>query len=406
MKKQRKVKPRCGAYSQSCGFGCIASHLTCRARLDVALSKFAVQEILSHARTAKQLTELNVSDHLADLDFDTLRGKFASTEEGLLEAKAIVRHSDAITTQHVTLNATVGNGLIEFTLLKHDGKLFTVSDGFVKELPSDISNSDALKEGRDAALRAIVAKAKLDRAYAKELSRPKTEDFSIAPYREVSVLGEGAYGKAVVTDRGTVVKRLFGGSEASHSLNAVYLQLECDMLQEAHRIGIAPRPIGLSRANLELEMTVAKGEPLSNSIKLAPALRAQILSKLSMLHSKTGISHNDLHSGNIMYDEATDSAQFVDFGLAARYEPGDMERQRRNEMADTRCTTYRDLMQTARLLGTSGLPGLAKLNKEIDTDTKHMAEPKPQSDLDYQAYEEARDAKYRSLIANGWNFLE
>ena len=85
----------------------------------------------------------------------------------------------------------------------------------------------------------------------------------------------------------------------------------------------APRLIAVQegkRATL-MAMTKAPGVPIAD---LSDAESKQVIhNMLPTLHKihKAGISHNDLHEGNILFNKSTNQITIIDFGLAKQSDP-------------------------------------------------------------------------------------
>jgi predicted Ser/Thr protein kinase len=202
-----------------------------------------------------------------------------------------------------------------------DNRRYTVSDGLVKEVV-DVKGSE-WEEAFQAAVRSKIAGTKpiapakvqqaVDKQPAKQPAKQTTSSSGkIAPYSTVKVLGEGVFGKAVLTDRGSVVKTL----KKYKKSDAADLQLEFDGLKVLGDLGIGPKPIALDLAKGVLEMEYVEGPTLKDkhgTVTLMGDDADKVVLMMAKLH-KAGYLHNDAHRGNIIITGSGDF-KLIDAGF-------------------------------------------------------------------------------------------
>lgn len=92
------------------------------------------------------------------------------------------------------------------------------------------------------------------------------------------------------------------------------------MQQAAHEVGLAPAVISVQRIGenlaIELEDLIKKSYVPLHSANLNPQDEEAELNKIDEKLRAAGIEHNDLHSGNVMYNTKTKQTLAIDFGFA------------------------------------------------------------------------------------------
>lgn len=206
-------------------------------------------------------------------------------------------------------------------------------------------SSKIQKRDADALLTATGVSSSASQGLASQVQEVK-------PYKVAAVLGNGAFGQAVLTDRGTVVKTVNGdGIDMPTSQES--LQAEFKALGIMHKLGVGPEPLGISKDIIE--MSVIKGRPLIDELQDTEFAKAsqedamQVAKALVKMH-KVGLVHNDMHAGNaIKADDG--SIKLIDAGLA--------------RMAGDNDGSH-GLADIARVL--EGRPELASLYKALEKD--------------------------------------
>ena len=144
---------------------------------------------------------------------------------------------------------------------------------------------------------------------------------SVAPYEDVKILGSGAYGEAVLTERGTVVKRIKEDSDTDSDDPVADAKHEYEMLKVFDNLGIGPKAIGFDSQYGEIEMGLVKGDTFDTEYRYASdkdkvTLAANAFKAITKLH-KAGYSHNDFHPGNVMFDSDL-KVTVIDPGFAGK----------------------------------------------------------------------------------------
>lgn len=124
-----------------------------------------------------------------------------------------------------------------------------------------------------------------------------------------NLIGDGAYGKVYDIGDGVLVKV----GEIPES--------EKTILDKLKSVPNVPRVLAYGRSKVKedhaiMAMTKVPGVPIEK-LSESEQKRAfdMVYPLLRKIHEK-GISHNDLHGGNILYDRKTNSVSLIDFGLA------------------------------------------------------------------------------------------
>jgi predicted Ser/Thr protein kinase len=176
---------------------------------------------------------------------------------------------------------------------------------FKASLKADIP--DAEKESISAKADAKKAKAKADIPDREKESIAAKADAKksnpINPYKSTKTLGEGMFGKAVLTDRGTVVKKFYGGNIPGTKIERFTTETiarEMEGLRVMHRLGIGPRPIGIDQGKIEMEHVegIQIGKMIDGPEKEEATSKA--IDALITLH-RSGHTHNDAHDYNVIY---------------------------------------------------------------------------------------------------------
>lgn len=146
-------------------------------------------------------------------------------------------------------------------------------------------------------------------------------DETVKPYEEVKILGQGAYGEAVLTDRGTVVKRIREDSDTDSDDPVADAKREYEMLKVFDQLGIGPEAIGFDKQWGDIEMSLVKGDTFEKEYKYASdedkeTLANSAFQAITRLH-KAGYSHNDFHPGNVMFDKDL-NVTVIDPGFTGR----------------------------------------------------------------------------------------
>ena len=137
----------------------------------------------------------------------------------------------------------------------------------------------------------------------------KTQGNGIPPYTVKKKLGEGSFGKAELTDRGTVVKTSTG-----FEVNEDEVKREFDGVKHIHKLGLGPEAIGLEGKTLEIGLV--KGKPLVKIKDEEAQMAAQMESAKTLLKlHKSGWSHNDAHDENLILQK-DGKIKLIDAGMA------------------------------------------------------------------------------------------
>ena len=134
-------------------------------------------------------------------------------------------------------------------------------------------------------------------------------------YKKVKELGSGAYGVAVLTDRGTVVKTATGFGSMVGAARS-----EFEGLMQLEKLGIGPKAIALHGSTIEMGLIKGKTidaisrEGASTVVHQANQMKAA--NALLELH-KSGWTHGDAHLQNILIDEYG-AAKIIDAGRATK----------------------------------------------------------------------------------------
>lgn len=152
-------------------------------------------------------------------------------------------------------------------------------------------------------------------------------DFASAMRAPGTTIGQGAFGKARLLDRGEVVKEGKIG------------QYEAAVLNKLQGLGITPELRGVEYRRGALPKTVAPGygghvqeRQGKLALERAPGLpwgkqlnnadipeRKQLIDAYLRVRAdlhRQGVAHNDMHGGNVFYDKKTGKAMLIDMGLA------------------------------------------------------------------------------------------
>jgi tRNA A-37 threonylcarbamoyl transferase component Bud32 len=152
-------------------------------------------------------------------------------------------------------------------------------------------------------------------------------DFASAMRAPGTTIGQGAFGKARLLDRGEVVKEGKIG------------QYEAAVFNRLRGLGITPELRGVEYRRGQLPKTVKPGygghvQELQGKLALerAPGLpwgkqlynadipeRKQLIDAYLRVRAdlhRQGVAHNDMHGGNVFYDKKTGKAMLIDMGLA------------------------------------------------------------------------------------------
>ena len=147
----------------------------------------------------------------------------------------------------------------------------------------------------------------------------------IEPWEEVQVLGQGEFGWAVLTDRGTVVKYIKDEADIGSDDPVAESRREYDMMVVMDDLGIGPKALGFDSKTGDIEMSRVDGETFEIGYKYAlsdtakSTLITNAYESITKLH-KAGYSHNDFHSGNALFDKDL-NVTIIDAGMAGK--PGE-----------------------------------------------------------------------------------
>jgi hypothetical protein len=130
----------------------------------------------------------------------------------------------------------------------------------------------------------------------------------IAAYSAVRTLGEGDFGKAELTDRGTVVKT----AKPESGLTEGDMLSEYNALKLFSKLGIGPAPIGLD--GLKLEMGLVQGKTFDDS-QPSEEDKMSAARQLLKLH-KASYLHNDVHNGNLIKPASGGEVLLIDAGMS------------------------------------------------------------------------------------------
>ena len=137
----------------------------------------------------------------------------------------------------------------------------------------------------------------------------KAQGTGIAPYTVKKKLGEGAFGKAELTDRGTVVKTSTGFEVSNEEVKR-----EFDGVKHIHKLGLGPEAIGLEGKTIEIGLV--KGKPLVKIKDEESQMSAQMEAAKALLKlHKSGWSHNDAHDENLILQK-DGKVKLIDAGMA------------------------------------------------------------------------------------------
>ncbi len=169
-----------------------------------------------------------------------------------------------------------------------------------------ICSSKILKRDADALVNSVT-----------KTTTAKTEPPNIEPWEEVQMLGQGEFGEAVLTDRGTVVKLIKGEADDPVAES----RREYDMMVVMDDLGIGPKALGFDSKTGDIEMSYVKGDTFETEYKYASdldkvALATKAYEAITKLH-KAGYTHNDFHSGNAMFDKDL-NVTIIDAGMAGK----------------------------------------------------------------------------------------
>lgn len=148
----------------------------------------------------------------------------------------------------------------------------------------------------------------------KSFDKDDTRGGGLAHKEGLKRIGKGIYGHTYDAGNGVIKVGDIAGGEVS-------------IMNELKGVKGIPRVIASTITTQEsiLAMTKAQGEPLwdkyysSDPEPFNEALD-KIIPILKQIHKK-GIAHNDLHQGNMMYDDKTKIAHIIDFGQSLRNDP-------------------------------------------------------------------------------------
>lgn len=135
------------------------------------------------------------------------------------------------------------------------------------------------------------------------------KDPGISPYAVERTLGEGAFGKAELTNRGTVVKISTG-----FDVSDADIKREFDGVKHFHSLGIGPKAIGIEGKNIEIGLV--EGIPLSAVKGEAAQMSSQMEGAKTLLKlHKSGWSHNDAYDENLILQK-NGVVKLIDAGQA------------------------------------------------------------------------------------------
>jgi hypothetical protein len=173
------------------------------------------------------------------------------------------------------------------------------------------SQSEELPDGLDTW--GAVNMRRIDAAVESDLTGragKKNYDWEDSLSKDAKVLGQGAYGTAILGANGDVVKRGEIGQD------------ETRLIQRAGELGIGPKVIsaeldgpadytpGASKGRIA--MTLVDGEPIGN--RTGPEISNAYWEARAKLH-RGGIAHNDMHIENVLVG-SDGKGRFVDMGMA------------------------------------------------------------------------------------------
>lgn len=320
MTTEKRKKPRCGR-GQSCGYSCIDPRDVCTDKVDQAIANAML------AAVQKYLPKAGVDAGKAN--FEELESKFELYwNEPWKADKGFIKEDlgNGMSLERLVFRSDKGKGDDELIVTigrTADGREFVLSDGLIKEYTAQ-KQGGIWREAVDAAIRRrIESTGGSEQAKPAEPAQPVEQYPGIAKFKVEKELGEGAFGRTELTDRGTVVKTL-GKLDDFLELPVDYesmLKAEYDGLKKMHELGIGPEPLGLNIANRQIEMSLAKGISLDDAYgkydeDFTDAAMEATAKQLVKLH-KAGWSHNDIHIGNAMVDE-TGKVTLIDAGFAKK----------------------------------------------------------------------------------------
>ena len=210
-----------------------------------------------------------------------------------------------------------------------DKKLLAQNPSVLQEVLAQRQNS--LNPGQRKKIEAELQKRGVQaRPKNKENSFFETDndfDFASAMRAPGTTIGQGAFGKARLLDRGEVVKEGKIG------------QYEAAVLNKLQGLGITPELRGVEYRRGALGKTVAPGygghvqeRQGKLAMEKAPGLpwgkqlnnadipeRKQLIDAYLRVRAdlhRQGVAHNDMHGGNVFYDKKTGKATLIDMGLA------------------------------------------------------------------------------------------
>lgn len=163
--------------------------------------------------------------------------------------------------------------------------------------------NSCIEKSKDCIVDTTKSKAKISTAVSKlKVEKPKGP-------KPGDLLGRGAFGSVTLNKDGTVTKT-FNKAISEKSFNN-----ELAFQNIAAKAGLAPKLLGYKAGSFIMER--ANGKVATEYDQVTRRLIAtKTIEALKELH-KVGVAHNDVHPGNVFYDEKTKKVQLIDFGMAS-----------------------------------------------------------------------------------------
>jgi predicted Ser/Thr protein kinase len=186
---------------------------------------------------------------------------------------------------------------------------------------------------------------------------------SLADIRSMAKVGEGAFGAVVISPDGQTAFKYMKDDVGSAPGTRPYKieAKEIELMQRAGELGVGPRVLGSSKDRTTVAMEFLSGYvPLSKVASMKTLSRnaqkdiaRNIIRQAQKLH-EAGITHHDMHTGNILYNPTDLSVRVVDYGLANidTRMPG-------NALKDFEMMTFYSKLDGVPIIGEKAFQGIA-----------------------------------------------
>ena len=183
---------------------------------------------------------------------------------------------------------------------------------------------------RDRNAPKVATKARRVKTVKDKISKTPVEllkNPGILKYKKVQELGQGAFGTAILTDRGTVIK-LADRFDAEWVKDG---QSEFEALKQFEKLGIGPKAIGFEGKTIEMGLVEGRTIKDINEENIKSGIgpeshysnQMQGAKALLKLH-QSGWIHGDAHSENILIDK-DGNAKLIDAGYSAKVGSADAD---------------------------------------------------------------------------------